>query len=134
MVPSQFSEITIRVYTKVPEKQKAVQVAFRRRVQELKRSLELSLSDSRSLLEDGEAVDTVFSNSGSASPLARRSAFTTPTSQRIRDYHSLTPSVPPSLTPKRSETIPSDFSAKWRGKNRGESHGKRPRMMMDLDS
>jgi hypothetical protein len=117
-MPSQFSEITIRVYTKVAEKQKAVQVAFRRRVDELKQSFGVLAHglDGSMLQSNGEAVDM------RASPVESNSAWSTPKKGKGGvDVSPMGPTL--SLTPRRAETLPDDFSG---GK-------KRPRMMMDME-
>jgi hypothetical protein len=117
-VPSQFSEITIRVYTKVAEKQKAVQVAFRRRVNELKQSFGVNFQGLEDNMQEmnGEAVDR------KSSPVESNSAWSTPKKGRSAESPLGTAL---SLTPRRAETLPDDFS--------GGKKVKRPRMMMDMD-
>jgi hypothetical protein len=117
-MPSQFSEITIRVYTKVATKQKAVQVAFRRRVNELKQSFGAIFQglDDCEREKSGEVVDQ------RTSPVESNSAWSTPKKgTRSVDRSPMGSAL--SLTPRRAETLPDDFSVVK----------KRPRMMMDLD-
>lgn len=125
LVPSQFSEVTIRVFTRAPEKQKAVQVAFRRRVDQLKKTVRLQTGESPVLPNNGEAIDFP-SAGGSFGEAGGMNIYTTPRSVRTKDFE-VTPGREDcglSLTPRRAETLPDSFSS---------SSKKRQRMMMDTD-